>query len=41
MLCKLQDVISHYANPPLELPADVRAVKDAIGRALRERSAEG
>jgi len=30
----LQDVISRYANPPLELPADVPIVQDAIDQAL-------
>ena len=33
----LQDVISHHANPPLELPADVNTVKGAIAKALTER----
>jgi threonine synthase len=33
----LQDVVSHYANPPVELPADVRVVREAIARALREK----
>jgi threonine synthase len=36
----LQDVVSHYANPPLELPAAVPAVKDAIAQALRERGVD-
>jgi threonine synthase len=31
----LQDVLSRYANPPVELPADVRAVQQAIDQALR------
>lgn len=30
----LQDVASHYANPPLELPADIRVVKSELDRAL-------
>lgn len=30
----LQDVISRHANPPLELPADVSTVKQAIHKAL-------
>jgi threonine synthase len=33
----LQEVVSQYANPPLELPADVHTVKNAIVQALRER----
>ncbi len=33
----LADVVSHHANPPLELPADVGIVRDAIARALQER----
>jgi threonine synthase len=32
-----QDVVAHYANPPLELPADVNAVERAIGQALQKR----
>ena len=36
----LQDVISRYANPPLELPADVNTVKEAIARAFVERGVE-
>jgi threonine synthase len=36
----LQDVVSHYANPPLELPADVNTVKSAIAGALRERGVD-
>jgi threonine synthase len=36
----LQEVISRYANPPLELPADVRVVKDAIRQALRNGLAQ-
>ena len=35
---RLQDVLSHYANPPLELPADVGVVQGAIDRTLRERA---
>jgi threonine synthase len=31
----LDDVIARHANPPLELPADVSAVKRAIDRAIR------
>jgi threonine synthase len=34
---RLQDVLSHYANPPLELPADAGVVQEAIDRTLRER----
>lgn len=30
----LQEVIARYANPPVELPADVRAVQDAIRQRL-------
>ncbi len=30
----LQDVISHSANPPLELPADVGVVKQAVHKAV-------
>jgi threonine synthase len=33
----LEGVVSQHANPPLELPADVHAVRDAIDLALRER----
>jgi len=33
----LADVVARYANPPLELPANVGAVKEAIDRALRTR----
>jgi len=33
----LADVISHAANPPLELPADVGVVRGAITRALHQR----
>ena len=33
----LADVVSHHANPPLELPADVRIVRQAIARALHQR----
>jgi threonine synthase len=35
----LPDVVSHDANPPLELPAEIGAVREAIDRALRERGA--
>jgi len=31
---KLQDVTSHHANPPIELPPDIAAVNQAINRAL-------
>jgi len=34
----LEDVISHSANPPLELPADVGVVQQAISKALAERA---
>jgi threonine synthase len=34
----LADVVSRYANPPLELPADVRAVRQAIDQELRKRT---
>jgi threonine synthase len=34
---RLQDALSHHANPPLELPADVDVVQEAIDRTLRER----
>jgi threonine synthase len=37
----LADVVSHDANPPLELPADVGVVREAIARALRERGTTG
>jgi threonine synthase len=37
----LEDVISRYANPPLELPADVDTVKQAIDRELQRRGTEG
>jgi threonine synthase len=37
---KLPEVISRYANPPLELPADVHAVQTAIATALRERGVD-
>jgi threonine synthase len=37
----LQGVVAHYANPPLELPADIGIVQDAIGQALRERFGSG
>ncbi len=33
---ELEDVVSRYANPPIELPADVSAVKDALWRKLDE-----
>ena len=33
----LADVVARHANPPLELPANVGAVKEAIDRALRTR----
>jgi threonine synthase len=33
----LAGVISHAANPPLELPADVGVVREAITRALHQR----
>jgi len=33
----LADVLSHHANPPLELPADVSIVGKAITRALHQR----
>ncbi|MBL7200454.1 MAG: threonine synthase [Anaerolineae bacterium] len=33
----LKDVISRHANPPLELPADVAIVQDAVDRALQGR----
>ncbi len=40
---KLEDVVSRHANPPIELPADVREVRDALSRRLdeveRERAA--
>jgi threonine synthase len=35
----LPDVVSRYANPPLELPADVDVVQDAIAKELRARGA--
>jgi threonine synthase len=37
---ELEDVISHHANPPLELPADVNTVKNAIVRELRARGVD-
>ncbi|MBN1640975.1 MAG: threonine synthase [Anaerolineae bacterium] len=37
----LQDVIARHANPPLELPANVGAVKAAIAQALRQRGVDG
>jgi threonine synthase len=39
--CRLEDVISQYANPPLELPADVDAVRKAIDRELQRRGLDG
>jgi threonine synthase len=33
---RLEGVTSHHANPPLELPADVRIVQESIDRALQE-----
>jgi threonine synthase len=33
----LDDVVSHHANPPLELPADIGTVRETISRALQER----
>ena len=35
----LEDVISRSANPPLELPADVNAVQQAIAKGLADRAA--
>ena len=37
----LQDVVSRHANPPLELPADVEVVRQAIDRELQRRGTEG
>ena len=37
----LKEVIARYANPPLELPADVRVVKGAIAEALSRREGKG
>jgi threonine synthase len=34
---RLEDVVSRYGNPPLELPADVGAVAAAIDQGLKER----
>ncbi len=34
----LQDVIARHANPPLELPANTGAVKQAIDRALKRKT---
>ena len=34
---RLQDVVSRYANPPVELPADVGAVRAAIDQGLKQR----
>ena len=34
----LKEVVARYANPPLELPADFGAVKEAIARELETRS---
>jgi threonine synthase len=36
----LPDVLSRHANPPLELPADVSAVRAAIAAALRHRGVD-
>jgi threonine synthase len=36
----LKDVISRHANPPLELPADVAIVQDAVDRALQGKGIE-
>ncbi len=33
----LEEVVSRYANPPLELPADVHTVQQAISQALGEK----
>jgi len=33
----LKEVVARYGNPPLELPADYRMVKDAISRELDRR----
>jgi hypothetical protein len=33
----LKEVVARYDNPPLELPADYRTVKDAIARELDRR----
>ena len=38
---RLEDVVSRYANPPLELPADVGAVTSAIDRELQKRGLDG
>jgi threonine synthase len=37
---QLREVISHYANPPLELAADPRVVQDAISQELTKRGAD-
>jgi threonine synthase len=31
---KLQDVTPKYANPPIELPADIKSVRSAINRVI-------
>jgi len=33
----LNEVVARYNNPPLELPADYRTVKEAIARELEQR----
>jgi len=33
----LKEVVARYNNPPLELPADYRTVKEAIARELEQR----
>jgi threonine synthase len=38
---RLADVISRYANPPMELPADVETVKRAIDSELQRRGLDG
>ena len=38
---RLEDVVSCYANPPLELPADVATVQRAIDRELHKRGLDG
>jgi threonine synthase len=37
---RLADVVSRYANPPLELPADVKTVKGAIDSELQRRRSD-
>jgi threonine synthase len=37
----LKEVVSHYANPPLELPADVDVVQEAIDLELQKRGLDG